>query len=96
MLQPGRVEEVGSGMRNVYKYLPHYTKTGKAEFNEDDIFKTTILLTDANTGLVEKLAENEKGLAENFFSQILSNISCYYHGFLYRIIPFEMLLKHFG
>ena len=63
MLQMGRVEEVGSGMRNVYKYLPHYAKNAKAEFLENDMFTTTISLTDKN-GLVEKLVENKNGLVE--------------------------------
>jgi len=61
MLQMGRVEEVGSGMRNVYKYLPHYAKNAKAEFLENDMFITTISLTDKE-GLGERLGER---LGEN-------------------------------
>lgn len=44
MLQTGRVEEVGSGIRNVNKYLPHYSKIGRAEFIEDEMFETNVYL----------------------------------------------------
>jgi ATP-dependent DNA helicase RecG len=44
MLQTGRVEEVGSGIRNVNKYLPLYAAGGKSEFIEDDLFVTKIYL----------------------------------------------------
>ena len=44
MLQTGRVEEVGSGIRNVNKYLPLYAKGGKSEFIEDDMFITNVFL----------------------------------------------------
>lgn len=42
MIQIGRVEEIGSGIRNVNKYLPHYAKGGKSEFIEDDMFITNV------------------------------------------------------
>ncbi len=44
MLQTGRVEEVGSGVRNVTKYLPLYARDGRVEFVEDDMFSTTVYL----------------------------------------------------
>ena len=44
MLQTGRVEEVGSGIRNVTKYLPLYSKSSKCEFIEADMFVTNIYL----------------------------------------------------
>jgi len=44
MLQLGRVEEVGSGIRNVTKYLPFYAEGGKSEFIEDDMFVTNVYL----------------------------------------------------
>ncbi len=44
MLQIGRVEEVGSGIRNVNKYLPLYSKGGKSEFIEDELFITNVVL----------------------------------------------------
>ncbi|PIV53983.1 MAG: AAA family ATPase [Elusimicrobia bacterium CG_4_10_14_0_8_um_filter_37_32] len=40
--QLGLVEEIGSGIINVNKYLPLYSPNGKAEFIEDNIFKTII------------------------------------------------------
>ena len=46
MLQMGRVEEVGSGMRNIYKYLPHYAKNSKVKFIDGEIFSTIIELKD--------------------------------------------------
>ncbi len=44
MLQMGRVEEVGSGMKNVYKYLPLFKKNAKAEFIDDEFFSTVVNL----------------------------------------------------
>lgn len=41
-LQLGRVEEIGSGILNVQKYLKFYSPGTEAEFIDDDIFKTTI------------------------------------------------------
>lgn len=44
MLQMGLVEEVGSGMRNVYKYLPFYSKGSMVDFIDNDFFTTVIYL----------------------------------------------------
>ena len=44
MLQMGRVEEVGSGMKNVYKYLPKFKKNATAEFIDDEFFSTVVNL----------------------------------------------------
>jgi len=44
MIQLGRVEEVGSGIRNVTKYLPLYAYGGKSEFIEDELFVTNVHL----------------------------------------------------
>ena len=44
MLQMGMVEEVGSGMRNTYKYLPYYAKGASIEFIDEDLFKTIVYL----------------------------------------------------
>jgi predicted HTH transcriptional regulator len=38
----GRVDELGSGVRNTYKYCGLYTPGTKPEFIEDDIFRTII------------------------------------------------------
>ena len=40
----GRVDELGSGVRNTFKYCKIYTAGSKPEFLEDDIFKTVIPL----------------------------------------------------
>ncbi|MEA3444992.1 MAG: putative DNA binding domain-containing protein [Bacteroidota bacterium] len=44
MLQLGRVEEIGSGMKNVYKYLPVFSKNSKAEFIDNEFFSTVVYL----------------------------------------------------
>jgi ATP-dependent DNA helicase RecG len=41
-LQLGWVEEIGTGIYNVNRYLPFYAPGGKASFKEDVIFTTTI------------------------------------------------------
>jgi len=41
-IQLGRAEELGSGMINVHRYLPHYTPGGAPEFSEGDLFKIAI------------------------------------------------------
>ncbi len=40
----GWTDEIGSGIRNTYKYLPHYTPSAKPVFIENDTFKTEIPL----------------------------------------------------
>ena len=42
--QLGWADEIGSGIVNVNRYLPKYDTKGKAEFFEDEIFKTVISL----------------------------------------------------
>ncbi|MCF8371479.1 MAG: putative DNA binding domain-containing protein [Bacteroidales bacterium] len=44
MLQLGIVEEVGSGMKNVFKYLPGFAKDGFAEFIDKEFFTTVVYL----------------------------------------------------
>ena len=41
-LQLSWVEEVGTGIYNITKYMPYYTKGAKAEFIEDSMFRTII------------------------------------------------------
>ena len=41
-VQIGRVEELGSGIVNVNKYLKHYSPGSKPEFIENSVFKTII------------------------------------------------------
>jgi len=40
----GRVDELGSGVRNVFKYSPEYTPGGIPELIEGDVFKTIVPL----------------------------------------------------
>ena len=57
LLQMGLVEEVGSGMRNVYKYLPHYAKGATAEFVDGEFFTTIIKLGETTVKTTVKTAE---------------------------------------
>lgn len=47
----GRVDELGSGLRNVNKYLPEYSGGAKPVFIEDDVFKTVIPLITHKLGV---------------------------------------------
>ncbi len=59
MIQLGRAEELGSGITNVTKYLPFYTKGAKASFIEDSMFTTVIpLILAVNMG--NKLITTQK------------------------------------
>jgi ATP-dependent DNA helicase RecG len=49
-MQMGRGEELGSGVLNVNKYLPFYTKGAKPRFVEGDPFVTIIPLPSATSG----------------------------------------------
>lgn len=53
----GRVDELGSGVRNTFKYCGIYTPGTKPEFIEDDVFKTIIPLK-AKEGKEAFLASN--------------------------------------
>jgi ATP-dependent DNA helicase RecG len=41
-VQLGRVEELGSGVRNVTRYLRNYRPGGQAEFIEENVFRTVV------------------------------------------------------
>lgn len=43
-IELGWAEEIGSGLRNVYKYLPPYSGGGRPVFNEDDSFVSKLPL----------------------------------------------------
>jgi ATP-dependent DNA helicase RecG len=49
----GWTDEIGSGIRNINKYLPFYTYNAEALFLEDDTFKTLIPLKTYSLALVE-------------------------------------------
>jgi len=40
----GRADELGSGVRNVFRYTPVYTRGGKPELIEGDVFKAVVPL----------------------------------------------------
>ena len=42
--QIGRSEELGTGIRNVYRYTPLYSGSDKIVFQEEDVFVTTVPL----------------------------------------------------
>ncbi len=65
----GRVDELGSGVRNTFKYCGIYSPGTKPEFIEDDVFRIIIPLKaqDVNKGrkkVGENLTENQKGILE--------------------------------
>jgi ATP-dependent DNA helicase RecG len=43
-LQLGWVEEIGSGLFNVQRYLPYYASQGRLEVYEEDLFRVVIVL----------------------------------------------------
>lgn len=43
-LQLGWVEEIGSGLLNVQRYLPYYASQGRLEVYEEDLFRVVIVL----------------------------------------------------
>lgn len=51
-VQLGRVEELGSGVRNVTRYLKSYRPGAKAQFVEEDVFHTIIPIPTAETAPV--------------------------------------------
>lgn len=65
----GRVDELGSGIRNTFKYCGIYTPGTKPEFIEDDIFKTIIPLKTRGNGkdvIVSDWEEVRRRLGEKF------------------------------
>jgi ATP-dependent DNA helicase RecG len=76
-VQLGRVEELGSGIRNVSKYLPIYSNGQRPQFIEGDVFKTILpTITDTNEQVNEKskkillLIESGKARKAKDLSQI--------------------------
>jgi len=56
----GRVDELGSGVRNTFKYCGIYTPGTKPEFIEDDVFKTIIPLKAKENGKTVPISGSEK------------------------------------
>ncbi len=51
-IQLGWVEEIGSGFVTVNKYIGRYAEGGRAEFYEDDIFRTIVYFSNVPSGQV--------------------------------------------
>ena len=65
----GRVDELGSGVRNTFKYCGIYTPGTKPEFIEDDVFKTIIPLKAKENGKTVPISgweEVRRKLGEKF------------------------------
>ena len=53
----GWAEEIGAGIMNIIRYLPRYSKHGRAEFTEDELFKTVIWYEQISKAELEKVPE---------------------------------------
>ena len=65
----GRVDELGSGVRNTFKYCGIYTPGTKPEFIEDDVFRTIIPLKAKDNGKTVPISgweEVRRKLGEKF------------------------------
>lgn len=63
MIQLGRYEELGSGVRKVNLYLPHYAPgAGKPVFEDGDMFKVVVPLTAAKGKSVTPEVESSVGV----------------------------------
>lgn len=81
----GRSEELGTGVKNVFKYSMAYSGSDNITFSEDDIFTTTIPLTankqdgtangELNEGLTSLLTaiKNNLGIQANKLVALLDN-----------------------
>ena len=59
------VEEIGSGMMNIGKYLPHYTPGGIPEYRDGPIF-TTVIPINSNEGLKKTTKKVQSKNQEDF------------------------------
>ena len=66
--QIGRSEELGTGLRNVYKYSKEYSGSDDIQFLEEDIFVTRIPLT-PNVPLNVPLNERQKKIIQLLVSE---------------------------
>ena len=68
----GRAEEIGSGVKNLYKYTKIYIENGTPVLFEDDVFKTEIPLT--NDAVKQQKKKYELSEREEYIKQeILKN-----------------------
>jgi len=68
----GRADELGSGVRNLYKYTKIYTDGAEPKLIEGNVFKTIVPLKNVN-GQVLDQTENVLDQTENFLDQTKSN-----------------------
>jgi ATP-dependent DNA helicase RecG len=57
----GRVDELGSGVRNTFKYCGTYTPGTKPEFIEEDVFRTIIPL---------KAEESKEAVSASYWDEV--------------------------
>lgn len=58
----GRSEELGTGLRNVYKYSKAYSGSDNILFNEEDVFTVDVPLvneTKSNRNVVDNVVDND-------------------------------------
>jgi len=60
----GRADELGSGVRNLFKYCQHYSGGGSPELIEEDIFKCVVPLTPQVTEQVTEQVEKSNKILE--------------------------------
>jgi len=60
----GRADELGSGVRNLFKYCQHYSGGGSPELIEEDIFKCIVPLTAQVTAQVTEQVEKSNKILE--------------------------------
>ena len=74
--QIGRAEELGSGIRNMYKYVSHYTPGRSPEFIEEDVFKAIIpvpVKKSESSSPSTIMPKGQKGLGERLGERLGEN-----------------------
>ncbi|MBC7913869.1 MAG: AAA family ATPase [Pyrinomonadaceae bacterium] len=72
-IQLGRVDELGSGVLNVNKYLSAYSPGKKAEFIEGDIFKTIIPLLGAHQAKIDTVNDTVNDTVRDTVNKAIGN-----------------------
>ena len=58
--QMGRSEELGTGIRNVFKYSKAYSGSDKVSFSEEDVFVTRVPLMDVTDNVTDNVTDRKK------------------------------------
>mgnify|MGYP006278657373 CR=1 FL=1 len=61
-MQIGRSEELGKGLKNVFKYSKAYSGSDEILFQEDDVFTTKVPLRKSNATVNATVNERQKGI----------------------------------